>query len=101
VPRAVLPQACAASATLIDLPRRCHLTYEEDACEPALLRLIDSVPADLWGARLALQVRAPAAAAAGGGGGGRGRGAAGAPPGSGGLGRPRWRPSLSRARLPC
>ena len=65
MPRAVLPQACAASATLIDLPRRCHLTYEEDACEPALLRLIDSVPADLWGARLALQVRAPAAAASG------------------------------------
>ncbi len=79
LPDAVLLQACAASATLIDLPRRCHLTYEEDACEPALLRLIDRVPADLWGARLALQVRAPAAAA----------------PGA----ALRWRPSLSHARL--
>jgi len=60
-----MPQACAASDTLIDLPRRCHLTYDEDACEPALLRLIDRVPAELWGARLALQVRALSAAASG------------------------------------
>ena len=53
-----LGQAYAPSTTLIDLPRRCHLTYEDDASEPALSQLISLVPQDLWGAQLALQLLA-------------------------------------------
>lgn len=37
------------------LPRHCHLTYDE-ATDAALLALIERVPAELWGARIALQV---------------------------------------------
>lgn len=37
------------------LPRHCQLTYNGES-EPELLRLIEQVPDELWGARLALQV---------------------------------------------
>ena len=49
-------QGCSAGSTLIDLPQRCHLTYDV-ATDPRLLALIEQVPAELWGAKLALQVR--------------------------------------------
>lgn len=41
-------------ATLISLPSKCHLTYD-GSTDPRLLALIDQVPAELWGAKLALQ----------------------------------------------
>lgn len=37
------------------LPKQCQLTYD-DKSEPELLGLIEQVPHELWGARLALQV---------------------------------------------
>ncbi|GFH20538.1 NADPH:adrenodoxin mitochondrial isoform X1 [Haematococcus lacustris] len=37
------------------LNRRCMLTYDE-TCDPRLLAVIDQVPAELWGAKLALQL---------------------------------------------
>ena len=49
-------QGCIAGSTLIALPQRCHLTYDA-ATDPRLLALIEQVPAELWGAKLALQVR--------------------------------------------
>ncbi|KAL4434341.1 hypothetical protein ABPG75_000782 [Micractinium tetrahymenae] len=48
-------QDCGPGATLISLPQRCHLTYD-GSTDPRLLALIDQVPAELWGAKLALQV---------------------------------------------
>ena len=47
-------QDCAPGATLIALPQRCHLTYD-GSTDPRLLALIEQVPAELWGAKLALQ----------------------------------------------
>lgn len=46
----------APGARLIELPASCHLTYDGEA-DPKLLALIDQVPEELWGAKLALQVR--------------------------------------------
>jgi histone-lysine N-methyltransferase SETD3 len=40
---------------LLELPTACHLTYSASDSEK-LLRLIDQVPSELWGAKLALQV---------------------------------------------
>ncbi len=40
---------------LIELPRSCMLTYDESA-DPRVLALIQQVPEELWGAKLALQV---------------------------------------------
>ena len=37
------------------LPKQCQLTYDDNS-EPELLGLIEQVPHELWGARLALQV---------------------------------------------
>jgi hypothetical protein len=37
------------------LPRSCHLTYDESS-DPRVLQLIQQVPEELWGAKLALQV---------------------------------------------
>lgn len=48
---------CAAGSTLVSLPQRCHLTYG-DSSDPRLLALINQVPAELWGAKLALAVAA-------------------------------------------
>ena len=49
-------EAAASPGTkLLDLPVACHLTYSA-ADNARLLRLIDKVPAELWGAKLALQV---------------------------------------------
>lgn len=45
---------CGAGSTLVSLPQRCHLTYD-DSSDPRLLALIGQVPAELWGAKLALQ----------------------------------------------
>jgi len=44
-----------AGQRLIELPRRCHLTYDESS-DPRVLQLIQQVPEELWGAKLALQV---------------------------------------------
>lgn len=40
---------------LIELPRSCQLTYDESS-DPRVLNLIQQVPEELWGAKLALQV---------------------------------------------
>jgi hypothetical protein len=45
-----------AGTRLIQLPRSCHLTYDESS-DPRVLTLIQQVPEELWGAKLALQVR--------------------------------------------
>lgn len=42
---------------LVLLPKKCQLTYDE-VSQPELLDLIQQVPQELWGARLALQVLA-------------------------------------------
>ena len=42
---------------LLDLPSSCHLTYTSSDSEK-ILRLIERVPSELWGAKLALQVAA-------------------------------------------
>ncbi|PRW59274.1 histone-lysine N-methyltransferase setd3 [Chlorella sorokiniana] len=44
-----------SGSTLISLPSKCHLTYD-GSTDPRLLALIDQVPTELWGAKLALQV---------------------------------------------
>lgn len=41
---------------LIDLPSVCHLTYDDVSTDKRLLSVIDQVPQELWGAKLALQV---------------------------------------------
>jgi histone-lysine N-methyltransferase SETD3 len=41
---------------LIELPRSCQLTYDESS-DARVLSLIQQVPEELWGAKLALQVR--------------------------------------------
>lgn len=46
----------SAGKRLIELPRSCHLTYDESS-DPRVLQLIQQVPDELWGAKLALQVR--------------------------------------------
>ena len=51
-------QDCSAGSTLIALPQQCHLTYD-GFTDPRLLSLIEQVPAELWGAKLALQASAP------------------------------------------
>ena len=48
-------QACSAGQTLIQLPPSCQLTIE-GAADQSLLKLVDRVPEELWGAKLALQV---------------------------------------------
>jgi hypothetical protein len=45
-----------AGVRLVELPRSCHLTYDESS-DPRLLQLIQQVREELWGAKLALQVR--------------------------------------------
>lgn len=40
---------------LVVLPKQCQLTYDDES-KPELLGLIEQVPRELWGARLALQV---------------------------------------------
>lgn len=51
-------QDAPAGAKLIDLPTSCHLTYSTTSDDPRLLAVIDQVPAELWGAKLALQLLA-------------------------------------------
>lgn len=46
-----------AGDTLISLPSKCHLTYD-GSTDARLMALIDQVPAELWGAKLALQASA-------------------------------------------
>ncbi len=41
---------------LIQLPRQCQLTYDTNVTDKRLLALIDKVPKDLWGPKLALQL---------------------------------------------
>lgn len=51
------PQAIPqAGQRLVELPRSCHLAYDESS-DPRVLQLIQQVPEELWGAKLALQVR--------------------------------------------
>ena len=58
LPQSLSPlQDCRAGSCLIALPQRCHLTYDLATTDPRLLALINQVPAELWGAKLALQVR--------------------------------------------
>ena len=47
--------AAGPGTKLLDLPSACHLTYTAADSEK-LLKLIDRVPSELWGAKLALQV---------------------------------------------
>ena len=42
---------------LVHLPQQCQLTYDAQT-KPEMLALIEQVPPELWGARLALQVSA-------------------------------------------
>ncbi|KIY97203.1 hypothetical protein MNEG_10760 [Monoraphidium neglectum] len=56
------PQDLPAGARLIELPRRCLLTYDPSDCDPGLLALIGQVPEELWGGRLALALLAHRAA---------------------------------------
>jgi hypothetical protein len=53
------PQAGNKHDVVVKLPAACQLSYGADS-DPALLSLINRVPAELWGARLALQVAAAA-----------------------------------------
>ena len=48
-------QACKAGERLVNLPAHCQLTYGEHTT-PGLTRLIEQVPQEFWGAKLALQV---------------------------------------------
>ena len=48
-------QACKAGERLVHLPARCQLTYGHNT-SPELMALIEKVPQELWGAKLALQV---------------------------------------------
>jgi hypothetical protein len=43
---------------MVFLPKRCVLCYGGETADPALLALIDRVPSELWGAKLALQLLA-------------------------------------------
>lgn len=47
-----------AGHKLIELPASCQLTYSAESTDPKLLALIDQVPNELWGAKLALQLLA-------------------------------------------
>ena len=49
-------QVCKAGERLVNLPAHCQLTYGERT-NPDLMRLIERVPQEFWGAKLALQVR--------------------------------------------
>jgi histone-lysine N-methyltransferase SETD3 len=51
-------KTCPEGTTLITLPSKLHLTYGNDTTDPRLLSLISKVPAELWGAKLALQLLA-------------------------------------------
>lgn len=53
----VAREAVAPGERLIMLPPQAQLTYDRTT-SPALLRLMNLVPAELWGARLALQLLA-------------------------------------------
>ena len=48
-------QACKAGERLVHLPAHCQLTYGVHTT-PDLMRLIEKVPQEFWGAKLALQV---------------------------------------------
>ena len=48
-------QACVSSFRGSLRVQRCHLTYD-GSTDPRLLALIERVPAELWGAKLALAV---------------------------------------------
>ncbi len=50
-------QACKAGDRLVHLPAHCQLTYGDNT-SPELMSLIEKVPQELWGAKLALQVHA-------------------------------------------
>lgn len=54
-------QARSKHDVVVKLPAACQLSYGPDS-NPAVLSLIDRVPAELWGARLALQVAIATAA---------------------------------------
>lgn len=54
-PASLLQAIPQAGQRLIELPRSCHLTYDESS-DPRVLQLIQQVPEELWGAKLALQV---------------------------------------------
>lgn len=56
-----LAQACRKNSVVVKLPKACQLSYGGGS-DPALLSLIDKVPQELWGARLALQVPSRACA---------------------------------------
>lgn len=53
----VATQACRKNSVVVKLPKACQLSYG-GGTDPALLLLIDKVPQELWGARLALQLLA-------------------------------------------
>ena len=59
--RSPCPQARSKHDVVVKLPAACQLSYGPDS-SPAVLSLIDRVPAELWGARLALQVAIATAA---------------------------------------
>mmetsp|Transcript_40794 Transcript_40794/g.73307 ORF Transcript_40794/g.73307 Transcript_40794/m.73307 type:complete len:565 (-) Transcript_40794:260-1954(-) len=42
-------------ATIVKLPESCHLTYDASS-DPRVLSLMERIPEELWGARLAVQV---------------------------------------------
>ncbi|CAK0785800.1 hypothetical protein CVIRNUC_009011 [Coccomyxa viridis] len=48
-------RACKAGERLVNLPAHCQLTYGEHTT-PELMRLIEKVPQEFWGAKLALQI---------------------------------------------
>ena len=48
-------QVCKAGERLVNLPAQCQLTYGQHTI-PCLMRLIEKVPQEFWGAKLALQV---------------------------------------------
>jgi len=48
-------QAVNKGTVVVKLPRACQLSYGGGS-DPQLLAMIDRVPPELWGARLALQV---------------------------------------------
>lgn len=49
-------QSCSAGTTLITLPSSLHLTYDLATEDPRLAALINQIPPELWGAKLALQL---------------------------------------------
>ncbi|GMH33548.1 hypothetical protein BSKO_01382 [Bryopsis sp. KO-2023] len=48
-------QECKKGTVLIDVPKKCQVTYDKSA-DPKLLALIEQVPEELWGGRLALKL---------------------------------------------